>query len=188
MNIEIEKVLADHALWLQRKGGSCANLRETDICGADLFGADLRSADICGANLSGTNLRSANLSGADLRSSSLFGADLRGANLRGANLRGANLRRSKLFGANLSGAHLSSADLRYSEGILCLPIHDPRGYRPVAVLGWPDGPMVASGCRWFTLSDAREHWGSDYKGDSAIGDLYIGALDWLEAQLPEGVA
>jgi hypothetical protein len=69
--------------------------------------------------------------------------------------------------------------------VLCLPLHDPRGYRPVAIAhsaGW----LVSSGCRWLTQAEAREHWGDDYDGERDIGDLYLGALDWLDAQpLPE---
>ncbi|EKY7657333.1 pentapeptide repeat-containing protein, partial [Salmonella enterica subsp. enterica serovar Apapa] len=61
-----------------------------------LYGADLRDADLCGANLYGANLRDADLCGANL-----YGADLCGANLRDANLRGANLRDADLRDANL---------------------------------------------------------------------------------------
>ncbi len=98
-------------------------------------------------------------------------ADLSGANLRGANLRYADLSRADLSRADLSGA----------TGVICLPLHDPRGYRPLAIAhlnGW----MVASGCRWLTQEQARLHWGSDYGGERAIGDLYLAALDWLDAQ------
>ncbi len=59
-----EKILKDHRLWLDNKGGMRANLR----------GADLWRADLSGANLGGADLRGADLSGADL-----WGADLRGA-------------------------------------------------------------------------------------------------------------
>ena len=83
-----------------------ANLRDADLCDADLRGANLRDADLRDANLCGANLRGANLCDADLR-----GADLRGANLRGANLRDANL-----CGADLRDANLCDADLRGAKG------------------------------------------------------------------------
>ncbi|EBZ0565105.1 pentapeptide repeat-containing protein, partial [Salmonella enterica subsp. enterica serovar Newport] len=51
-----------------------------------LRGANLRDADLCGANLRGANLRDANLCGANLRDANLYDADLCGTNLRGANL------------------------------------------------------------------------------------------------------
>ena len=109
-----------------------ANLREADLCGADLRGAylseaDLRGADLWGANLSEAILSEANLRGADLRGADLRGADLseailseanlseadlRGAILYGAYLRWADLRGADLYGAYLSGVDLRGADLR----------------------------------------------------------------------------
>jgi hypothetical protein len=88
---ELNKILADHKVWLRGDGGKRANL-----WGANLWGADLRGADLRGAYLRGANLRNANLWGADL-----WGAYLRGADLRGAYLRGANLRNANLWGADL---------------------------------------------------------------------------------------
>ena len=38
-----------------------ANLREADLCEANLCGANLREADLCGANLRGANLCEADL-------------------------------------------------------------------------------------------------------------------------------
>jgi uncharacterized protein YjbI with pentapeptide repeats len=55
--VTLQKILADHRLWLKDKeGGERANLS-----GADLYAADLREADLYGADL-----REANLSGARL--------------------------------------------------------------------------------------------------------------------------
>jgi hypothetical protein len=85
-------------------------VRDGNLVGANLSGADLRSADLSGANLRSANLSGANLSGANLRSADLYGADLRYADLYGANLRSADLRY-----ADLSGANLRSADLRYAD-------------------------------------------------------------------------
>ncbi len=44
-----------------------ANLRDADLWGADLWGANLRDANLGGADLWGANLRDANLWGANLR-------------------------------------------------------------------------------------------------------------------------
>ena len=120
--MDLKKILDEHLLWLNGKGGSRANLRN-----ADLSNADLRDADLRGANLRCANLSNADLSDADLRDADLFGANLRCANLRDANLRGANLsnadlrdadlRDADLRGANLRCANLSNADL--SDSDLC---------------------------------------------------------------------
>ena len=104
--MDLKKILDEHLLWLNGKGGSRANLRN-----ADLSNADLRDADLRGANLRCANLSNADLSDADLRDADLFGANLRCANLRDANLRDADLRDADLRGANLRCANLSNADL-----------------------------------------------------------------------------
>ena len=79
--MDLKKILDEHLLWLNGKGGSRANL-----CDADLSGADLRCANLRNADLRNADLRCANLSNADL-----FGANLRGANLRNADLFGASI-------------------------------------------------------------------------------------------------
>ncbi len=145
---------------------------------AYLRGADLRGAYLGGADLRGADLGGAYLRGADLRDAYLRGAYLRGANLRDADLGGADLR-----GADLRGADLRGAYLRGAIGVYELDMVDPRGYRPVAVAhatGW----MIASGCRWFTITDAHAHWGDGYEGRSddatrEIGDRYLRALNAL---------
>ncbi len=173
-NEALEKALLDHATWLRGEGGARANL-----AGADLRGANLTRANLTGANLTGAYLAGANLAGAYLAGADLTGAYLTDANLTGAYLAGANLTRANLTGANLTRANLTGTR------ILCLPLHDPRGYRPVAV-AHSEGWVVASGCRWLPLAQAREHWGRKYAGDRSIGDLYLAALDWLAEQpLPE---
>ena len=89
--MDLKKILDEHLLWLNGKGGSRANL-----CDADLSGADLRCANLSDADLRDADLRCANLSNADL-----FGANLRGANLSDANLRNADLCRADLCGASI---------------------------------------------------------------------------------------
>ena len=59
-------------------------VRDGNLVGANLSGANLRSADLYGADLSRADLRSADLSGANLRSADLVYADLYGADLRSA--------------------------------------------------------------------------------------------------------
>lgn len=55
-------------------------------CRVDYFGADLRKTNLKGADLRGACLIAANLKGVDLSGADLIGADLRDADLSGANL------------------------------------------------------------------------------------------------------
>ena len=112
----------------------------------NLAGAVLMSIDA--ANLRGADLRGANLRGADLRGAYLCSADLRGAYLCDANLRAANLRGADLRGADLRGAAICGG-------------HDSRGYRFVGVEDDGGEIMIAAGCRWFALEEARAHWSDD---------------------------
>lgn len=108
--MDLKKILGEHLLWLNGKGGSRANLRN-----ADLRCADLRRANLCDADLSGADLRCANLRNADLRNADLCGANLCDADLRGAALRNADLCCADLCCADLSNADLRNADLRGAD-------------------------------------------------------------------------
>jgi len=158
-----------------------ANLRYADLRGASLRHANLRHADLSSANLSGANLSHADLRDANLRYADLSGANLSGANLSGANLRGADLRGANLRYADLSGADLRGANLSYADLIYALPVGDPRGYRPYATW-YNDQWMVCAGCRYFTIAQAREHWGSTSYPTPMLGAQYVAAMDWLEQQ------
>ena len=113
---DLERVLNSHALWIQGKGGECANLRGADMRGANLRGADMRGANMRNANLMDADMRGANLRGADMRYVSLEGANLRGADMRGANMRNANLMDADMRGADLSDANLCETDLDHAVG------------------------------------------------------------------------
>ena len=77
---ELKIVLEKHALWLRNNpNGIRADLRWTDLCGANLSRADLCGANLYCADLRGADLYRANLSRADLRGADLYKADLRGA-------------------------------------------------------------------------------------------------------------
>ena len=81
-------------------------------------------------------------------------------------------RRADLRGADLSGA----------EGVLALPVSEPRGYRHIAVLHGAEW-VIFAGCRRFTVAEARSHWcGDDYKGPTSVRETYPAALDWLAKQ------
>ena len=142
---DLPAILLAHGKWLRSEdGGTKANLRGANLCGADLYGADLSGAYLYGADLSGADLYGANLSGTNLRGANLYGADLRGANLSGA---------------NLSGANLSSAD---DEGLV---IKD-KGFFQIGPIGsrhdvalflnTEHGIYVRAGCFWDTLPKFEE--------------------------------
>lgn len=171
------RVLSNHEEWLNDKpSGIRADFSDQNLSGENLSGCNLSYADFRHTDLSCCNLSGCNLSYADFRYADLSGAYWNGASLICADLSGADL-----SGADLSGADLSGVDLSGTAGIICLPIGDPRGYRPVAVRH-EEGYMIAAGCHWFTLAQAREHWGDAYEGDRGIGDQYLAGIDWLEAQ------
>jgi len=99
--------------WLTGEDGV---LKEANLRGANLEGADLRYVNLKNANLDGANLRDAkltysNLANADLQKANLLDAKLFKANLKGANLNQANLKRADLAITDLSNATLLSTSL-----------------------------------------------------------------------------
>ena len=87
--------------------------------GVSLANADLKDTDLRGANLSGANLSHAyfkwtNLSDANLSGSDLSNAIFNKANISNADLRGANLSCAHLSHADISNTNLRGADLRYA--------------------------------------------------------------------------
>jgi hypothetical protein len=85
---ELEKVLANHKLWLEGKGGKKASLQGASLQGASLQGASLQGADLRDADLKGASLERVELYGANLQDANLQDANLYGTNLQGANLQG----------------------------------------------------------------------------------------------------
>jgi len=156
---KLQCILAAHKEWLDSGGarGKRAVLTDADLTGADLTGAVLTDADLTGAVLRHAVLRHADLTGAVLTRAVLTGADLTGAVLTDADLTGAVLRHAVLRHAVLTGAVLTGAVLTGAVGIIDAG-QDPRGYRFVGVRH-TDGWRVAAGCRWFTIAEARAHWG-----------------------------
>ena len=69
--------------------------------------------------------------------------DLQGADLRGADLSHADLQDADLRGANLT--HNAAV------------IYACSGKYQMTLIKGPT-PMIHSGCRWFTIPEAQEHW------------------------------
>ena len=140
---ELKDILDQHRLWLNGKGGKCANLH-----GADLGGADLRGADLRGAILYNTSLTDADLRGAILRDAKLNGANLYNADLRGAILRDANLEDVSFINANLTGANLTGANLTITHF---------ENASLDSIIGLPDVSWIIPGCL-VRLYKFRQHF------------------------------
>lgn len=98
------------------------DLREADLFGSHLTGADFRQADLKEAILFKADLSGADLSQANLGRADLYMARLIDANLYRANLAEANLNRTYLKGTNLNEARLFNTifggiDLRLVNGL-----------------------------------------------------------------------
>ena len=107
-------------------------------------------------------------------------ANFSGANFSGASFYGANFSLANFSGANFSGASFYGANFFGVEGILHVGPVD--GWDMYAVR-WDDGPRIKAGCRWFTVTEAREWWG---KGGAPgnkpeHGPLMLAGLDALLA-------
>lgn len=121
---EMKKILADHKLWLDGKGGCRAVLAGKKFIGMGnvLIGADLRRADLSFAflksiNLSRADFRGANLGSINMRDCKLSFAILCDANIDQASLAGSdlyesNFRHSSLLRSDLSNTNLFNADMR----------------------------------------------------------------------------
>ena len=101
---ELSEILKNHELWLNREGGECADLSDTNLRGHILEDAELMYANLSNANLRYADLRYADLRYANLELANLIDANLKNADLEETNLKYADLRRSNLTGANLKNA------------------------------------------------------------------------------------
>ena len=154
---------------------SAHDLKEANLSGANLNGANLRRANLNGANLSGANLAKANLSDANLSKVNLRMANLAGANLSGTDLNGANL-----SGANLSKTDLSEANLSGAQGIVSANF-DVRGWNLVY-----NGEIYKAGCRDFlTLDEAIAHWGADSYHNKERGAQYVAMCECFSKMFPK---
>ena len=123
-----------------------------------------------GVSLARAHFPLAHFSGANFSGANFYKADFYKANFSLANFSGADFSRANFYGANFYGA----------EGILHVGPVD--GWDMYAVR-WDDGPRIKAGCRWFTVSEAREWWG---KGGAPgnkpeHGPLMLAGLDALLA-------
>ena len=140
------------------------------LAGANCSGADFSRADFSRADFSRADFSLANFSRADFSLANFYGADFSRADFSLANF----------YGADFSLAHFPGANFFGVEGILHAgPVDGCDMY----AVRWDDGPRIKAGCRWFTVSEAREWWG---KGGTPgnkpeHGPLMLAGLDALLA-------
>ena len=137
---------------LSREEWQRTTLRQRNMAGIHLEGADLSEAHLEGAILEGAYLNGATLRGTFLQGAFLFRADLRNTYLREVHFERASLRGTRLEGAYLPNAHLQGADLRNA---------------------FFDG---ASNLEGITLSD--EKFGTAILADVSWDNANLAVVDW----------
>lgn len=137
---------------LTREEWQDTTLKQREMAGVHLEGADLSDAHLEGAILEGAHLFGATLRGTFLQKANLFRADLRNTYLRNVHFERTGLRGVRLEGAYLPNARLQGADLRNA---------------------FFDG---ASNLEGMTLSD--ETSGSAILADISWGSANLALIDW----------
>jgi hypothetical protein len=157
---ELDAVLADHKLWLEKKGGRRANLNA-----ANLHRAKMRNADLNGASLNGANL---------------YGADLTRANLCGVGFYDAILTRAKLDGADLTDASFEGAEIEGGRKVIQLL------RRAMRSDGWElflwhckEGFYIKSGQMLLTIEEAAPFW-EETRGGTLLGDECLDIVDMFK--------
>ena len=190
MSIEIKRIDGTVAYESQSATSLKEAAEEAVRQGVSLARAHFPLAHFSGANFSGANFFRANFSGASFYGANFSRANFSGANFSLANFYGANFfradfslanfSRANFYGADFSRANFYGANFYLAEGVLHVGPVD--GWDMYAVR-WDDGPRIKAGCRWFTVSEAREWWG---KGGAPgnkpeHGPLMLAGLDALLA-------
>jgi hypothetical protein len=174
---KLQKIICDHKLWLDNKGGERADLRSANLIGADLIRADLSDANLRSADLSGADLGGADLSQVKgiLRAQEwlgLFEADELGVIVYRAE----------------NGQHAHPASWKFEPGLFLVETPNPDRCTTCgcgvafATLDWvlrkyPDGEIWKSRIRWIDLADVVVPFGTDGKARCARLEL----IEKLEA-------
>jgi uncharacterized protein YjbI with pentapeptide repeats len=134
------------------------------------------------------SLRDVDLSGRDLRGANLSEADLSGADLDGADLTNANLKMAKLEGADLAGAILHHAELYKAElgGIFAVAADMSDAYLAEAVMIGADLRGVTMRSTYLAQADLTDAClvGADLSGADLTGADVRGA-DLSQARVEE---
>ena len=189
---DLNTILENHNRWLSdNRIGIRADLRKTDLCGANLRMVDLRGADLSSSNLSESTLNGAILNGVDLSDANLSEADLCCADLSGADLRRANLNKTNLRAANLRGANLNMADIcgtDFGEVILNMTKIDKRfisissvGSRKGTSIYCFDDDHIWCGCFRGSLNDFENSVNKAYANNEQFLKEYTGMIQYIRS-------
>lgn len=84
----------------------------------------------------------------------------------------------KFIGVDLFGANLSRANLGDQWIIVGPTRSDGYQFFLMRLTGYSH-PMVRAGCRWFSLTAAKQHW-EQTRGGTQLGNESLDILIWLE--------
>lgn len=165
-----DEFLSVLSFWRRTKNGpmpdlinarlSGVRLREADLSGVMMQGCDFDNADFRYANLIDANLHGCNLKGANLDRAVLTGATMTSVDASGADFRMASMMNVNLRDALLAGIRVDGTDYFINAGM------DNRGYYFNGVYHKQGGWMISAGCRWFSVAQAKDHWGAKYNLDA----------------------
>lgn len=128
----------------------------------DLSGGDFTEAVLNGKDLTSGLFANSDFTNADLSESCLEGCDFTGARFNNADLSGCNIADAVFTDADLTGVDLRDALIERAifnncKGIIDAGM-DPRGYRFVGVKQDNSSWRVKAGCRWYSITQALDHW------------------------------
>lgn len=130
--------------------------------GVNLSNGDFSQQDYEGLDFEGGQFAKCDFTNTDLSRVCLIKANFSEAVLRSANLEGADVDRADFTGADLTGAYLGDCNVETAIFKDTIGIRDAgkdsRGYRFIGVLQDSGSWRIKAGCRWYTVSDALEHW------------------------------
>ncbi len=156
MSIEIKRIDGTVAYESQSATSLKEAAEEAVRQGVSLARANCSEANFSGANFSLANFSRANFSRADFSLADFSRANFSLANFSGADFYKADFSLANFSGADFSRANFYGANFYGAEGILHV---GPVDRWDMYAVRWDDGPRIKAGCRWFTVTEAREWWG-----------------------------
>lgn len=105
MDVPLEKLLAQHSLWIETKGAKGGRL---DLSGYDMRDyTDLRDYPLTAMKAVGANFHNQDFSGLEIQSATFDESDFRDCNFRKCDIRGSSLKGARLSRCDFTGANLA---------------------------------------------------------------------------------